>query len=63
MNRLKDQRQESTADAVGDNIERSLIIIKPDGVRKKVVGKIISRFEKENLVIERLKMIKSFLIY
>lgn len=41
-----------------DSFERSLIIIKPDGVKKKIVGEIISRFEKRDLVIEKLKMIK-----
>lgn len=41
-----------------DSFERSLIIIKPDGVKKKIVGEIISRFEKKDLVIEKLKMIK-----
>ncbi len=39
------------------NIEKSLIIIKPDGVRKRVTGKIISRFEDAGLEIERIKMI------
>lgn len=41
-----------------NNIEKSLVIVKPDGVRKKVIGEIISRFEKENLDIEKLKMLK-----
>jgi len=41
-----------------DGFERSLIIIKPDGVKKKIVGEIISRFEKKDLTIEKLKMIK-----
>jgi len=39
-------------------VERSLIIIKPDGVKKRIIGEIISRFEKEGLIIEKLKMIK-----
>ncbi|MBC7333361.1 MAG: nucleoside-diphosphate kinase [Actinobacteria bacterium] len=41
-----------------DDIERSLVIIKPDAVRKNIVGEIISRFEKEGLVIEDLKMMR-----
>ena len=41
-----------------DSFERSLIIIKPDGVKKKIVVEIISRFEKKDLTIEKLKMIK-----
>lgn len=40
------------------NIEKSLVIIKPDAVRKKIIGEIISRFEGKNLTIENLKMIK-----
>jgi nucleoside-diphosphate kinase len=39
-------------------MEKSLIIIKPDGVKKRIIGEIISRFEKEDLIIEKLKMIK-----
>jgi nucleoside-diphosphate kinase len=39
-------------------VEKSLIIIKPDGVKKRIIGEIISRFEKEGLIIERLKMMR-----
>ncbi|MCL4386413.1 MAG: nucleoside-diphosphate kinase [Actinobacteria bacterium] len=38
--------------------ERSLIIIKPDGVRRKAVGDIISRFEKAGLEIERIRVLE-----
>ena len=37
-------------------MEKSLVIIKPDAVRKKIIGEIITRFEKEGLIIEKLKM-------
>ncbi|MDD3776802.1 MAG: nucleoside-diphosphate kinase [Actinomycetota bacterium] len=37
--------------------EKTLIIIKPDAVEKKLVGEIISRFEREGFTIESLKMI------
>jgi len=40
------------------NIEHTVVIIKPDGVRRKLIGEIISRFERRNLIITRLKMIK-----
>jgi nucleoside-diphosphate kinase len=40
------------------NIEHSLVIIKPDGVQRKLIGEIISRFERRNLVISNIKMIK-----
>lgn len=37
--------------------ERSLILIKPDGVQRGLVGEIISRFEKKGLKITAMKMI------
>ena len=39
-------------------MERTLSIIKPDGVEKKVIGKILSRFEKNGLNIVAMKRIK-----
>ena len=41
---------------MGDNIQKSLIIVKPDGVKLKVVGDIISRFEKMGMDIEGIKI-------
>ncbi|MEK6936956.1 MAG: nucleoside-diphosphate kinase [Nanoarchaeota archaeon] len=38
-------------------IERTLVIIKPDGVKRNLSGEIISRFEKTGLKIVGLKMI------
>ena len=40
------------------DLEKSLIIIKPDGVQKRIVGKIISRFEDAGLAIEQMKMME-----
>jgi len=37
--------------------ERTLILIKPDGVRRELVGEIISRFEKVGLEIIAVKML------
>ncbi len=37
-------------------MERTLSIVKPDGVRKNVIGDVISRFEKQGLQIAALKM-------
>ncbi|MFZ2053351.1 MAG: nucleoside-diphosphate kinase [Candidatus Aminicenantales bacterium] len=37
--------------------ERTLAIIKPDAVKKRVVGKIIQRIEDEGFEISRLKMV------
>ncbi len=39
-------------------MERTLSIVKPDGVEKNVVGEVISRFEKNGLKIVALKRIK-----
>lgn len=39
-------------------MERTLSIIKPDGVEKKVIGEIISRFEKNGLNVVAMKRIK-----
>lgn len=38
-------------------MERTFMMIKPDGVQRKLVGEIISRFEKRNLTICALKML------
>jgi len=38
-------------------IERTLSIIKPDGVKKSIIGEIISRFEKNGLRISAMKKI------
>lgn len=39
-------------------MQRTLVIIKPDGVRKNLIGEVISRLEKEGLRISALKKIK-----
>ncbi|GIS40410.1 MAG: hypothetical protein Ct9H90mP13_02560 [Pseudomonadota bacterium] len=38
-------------------MERTLSIIKPDGVEKNIIGKIYSRFEKAGLKIVEAKML------
>lgn len=38
--------------------ERTLVLVKPDGYQKKVVGQVIDRFEKAGLKIVALKMLK-----
>ena len=48
--------------AVGYNakmaMQRTLVLIKPDGVERKLIGEIVSRFERVGLKIIGLKMIK-----
>ncbi|WP_028950453.1 nucleoside-diphosphate kinase [Sulfurihydrogenibium subterraneum] len=39
-------------------MERTLVLAKPDAVRKNVVGKIISRFEEEGFKLVALKKLK-----
>ncbi|MEU4695029.1 nucleoside-diphosphate kinase [Actinoplanes sp. NPDC023714] len=36
--------------------ERSLVLIKPDAVRRGLLGEILSRFERKGLVIEALEL-------
>ncbi len=37
-------------------MERTLVILKPDTLRRKLAGEIIARFEKKNLEISKLKL-------
>lgn len=38
-------------------MQRTLSIVKPDGVRKNIIGEVITRFEKQGLRIRALKML------
>ncbi len=38
-------------------MERSVVLVKPDGVQRGLIGEIISRFEKKGLKLVGLKMI------
>lgn len=39
--------------------ERTLLIVKPDGVRRGLIGRLISRFEDAGLLLVGIKMIKA----
>ena len=39
-------------------MEKTLSIIKPDGVKKKIIGSILNRFEVSGFVIVNIKLIK-----
>lgn len=39
-------------------LQRTFVMIKPDGVKRNLVGEIISRFEKRGMRIVGLKMVK-----
>ncbi len=38
-------------------MEQTLVLVKPDGVKKAICGEIISRFERKGLTIQAIKMI------
>jgi len=38
-------------------MEKTLVLIKPDGVRRKLVGEIIGRLEKKGLDLEKARML------
>ena len=40
-------------------MERTLVLIKPDGVKREIIGKIISHYEEKSLEIVALKMIRA----
>ena len=44
---------------MADNVkERSLVLVKPDGVQRRLVGRIIARFEAKGLKIVGLKLMR-----
>lgn len=38
-------------------VEKTLVLVKPDGVRKHICGEIISRFERKGLALHAVKMV------
>jgi nucleoside-diphosphate kinase len=38
--------------------ERTLILVKPDGVKRRLIGEIVSRFERKGLALRGLKLLK-----
>ncbi|MEV6346643.1 nucleoside-diphosphate kinase [Actinoplanes sp. NPDC051851] len=41
---------------MSSNTERSLVLLKPDAVRRGLLGEILSRFERKGLAIEALEL-------
>ncbi len=39
------------------SMERTLVLVKPDGVRRGLVGEVISRFERQGLRIAAMRML------
>ena len=50
--KCKDERREK------NEMERTLVILKPDAVERKLIGDITSRFEKRNFTITHIKMLR-----
>ena len=40
------------------NPEKTLVLIKPDGVQRRLIGEIVSRFERKGLKISALRMLQ-----
>jgi nucleoside-diphosphate kinase len=38
-------------------IESTFVMVKPDGVRRGLVGEVISRFERKGLTLDRMRML------
>jgi nucleoside-diphosphate kinase len=43
--------------ALSSSVEDTLIVVKPDGVKRGLVGEVISRFENKGFAIKRIQMI------
>lgn len=41
-----------------DLVERTLVLVKPDGVKRGIVGKVLARFEEVGLKVVGLKMVQ-----
>ena len=39
-------------------MEQTLVLVKPDGVKKNLIGDIIARFEHKGLQVAALKLVK-----
>lgn len=40
-------------------MEKTLVLVKPDGVKKRICGEIIARFERKGLSIDAIKMMET----
>ncbi len=49
--------QERAGKEMNSNSEETLVVVKPDGVRRGYVGEILTRFEKKGFTIKQLSMI------
>lgn len=56
--RISSKVGQEFGDLDGGNVERTLSIVKPDGVKKNLIGEVIKRFEQQGLRIAALRMLK-----
>lgn len=42
---------------MGNNIQETLILLKPETIERKLMGKVISRFENKGFEIVKLKLV------
>jgi nucleoside-diphosphate kinase len=50
---------DAKAGAAGPRRERTLVLIKPDGVERAIIGKIITKFEDAGLKVVGMKLLKA----
>lgn len=48
---------------MADHRERTFIMVKPDGVQRGLVGKIVSRFEKKGFKLVAMKFMQVYLFF
>lgn len=39
-------------------VEHTFVMVKPDGVRRAIVGEVVSRFERKGLKLEKMRMLQ-----
>ena len=39
-------------------VEHTFVMVKPDGVRRAIVGEVVSRFERKGLKLEKMRMLE-----
>ncbi|MDO5565600.1 MAG: nucleoside-diphosphate kinase [Planctomycetia bacterium] len=43
---------------MNDSIERSLVLLKPDALERRLAGRLLARFEERNFRIEAMKLLR-----
>lgn len=53
-----ERNQEEEFKLVVPEMERTLVLIKPDGLKRRLAGEILQRFEKKGLTVRALKLLQ-----